>query len=229
MTPKDFLKNSPLPSLHPEGYPFVSLIALATILLGLLWVHLFWIGVFIVIFSIFHFRRPKRVSPEAVRNLVAPTDGIITSIEMAPLPDGFNSDSTSQLRIRIRGGLLDSQIVHAPISGVITFEKYDKVPLFSDVANDERGETVFFTFSGQAQTIKLCIHAPILGKKLLDSTRSGQEITLGSEIGVSRFINITDIYLPENTEVILAKGQRVIAGESLLATFSLEKLNENPV
>ena len=213
----DLKKSLSIPSIYVEGYPFLSLSAVGTIVAALIWEHLFWLGLIVIMLGALQFRRVKRVMPELdASGVLAPSDGVIEEIATELLPAPFTgSGGASFTRVRIRGGLLNVQTVFTPMSGKIAFEKYQKESLFTG-GDDEKGESIAITISGK-QDLSMVLSAPMMGKKLIENTQATDDIEAGDELGLTRLFSICDLYFPKDTKINCVTGQTVIARETHLA------------
>ena len=120
------------------------------------------------------------------------------------------------VRVRIRGGLFNVQTVFTPMAGKISFEKYQKEPLFSGGGEDEKGESIAISISGK-QDLSMVLSAPMMGKKLIENAQTTDDIGAGDELGLTRLFSICDLYFPKDTKINCVAGQTVIARETHLA------------
>ena len=66
-----------IPTIHPEGYPFIGAFALASLVLFWVWSPLGWIGTALTVWCALFFRDPVRTTPVRDGIVVAPADGRI--------------------------------------------------------------------------------------------------------------------------------------------------------
>jgi len=86
--------------IHREGYPFIAIAAVATVILAMIWSPLGWIGAILTAWVCYFFRDPPRVTPIRDGLVVSPADGEVSMIVMAepppepcvinPLPPGLH-------------------------------------------------------------------------------------------------------------------------------------------
>src|ERR1700724_3101681 len=74
------LKNVLAP-IHPDGWRFIAIAALATILLFALWEPLGWLGIVATAWCIYFFRDPWRVTPTREGLVIAPADRLGVSVD----------------------------------------------------------------------------------------------------------------------------------------------------
>ena len=75
--------RSVLPPIHREGWPFIAIFFAVAVILGFLWVPLFWVGLLATAWCVFFFRDPPRVTPDDPSLVVSPADGVVVG-HLAP-------------------------------------------------------------------------------------------------------------------------------------------------
>ncbi len=229
MNIKQFFKELGLPSFDSEGYPIFGGALLLTLLGALVWKPIAWLGGIILILSAFHFRKVTRTPSDSDNNILALGDGTVQEIENLTLPAEFSEAGQARIRIRIKSKWLDSQMLFAPQTGVIAESELIHAPIFAKGDLElERGDTQNFAISAQDKTdtqekIYIVVYSPILGKKFLDATDRGKGLNMGDALGMARMVNITDIFLPTNSNIMIKEGQQTIGGETIIAQFAENK------
>src|SRR5262249_8101688 len=105
--------------IHPEGYPFIGGLALASLVLFWLWPPLGWIGTLLTLWCAYFFRDPPRVTAVRDGRIIPPADGRVSQITMA-LPPPELGLSTQQLpRISIFMSVFDCHVNRSPCAGKI--------------------------------------------------------------------------------------------------------------
>jgi phosphatidylserine decarboxylase len=190
-------------------------------LLGLLFWHpLAWAGVIFALFCLYFFRDPERVLPPRADVFVAPADGRVVSIEEAIPPAELGLGETKLMRVATFLSVLDVHVNRSPIAA--TVEKIAYHPgLFLNAAADkasddnERNSMLLRLASGQ-QAVVVQI-AGLIARRILCEVHEGQNLTAGQRFGIIRFGSRTDLYLPEGSKVLVAVGQRMLGGETVIA------------
>ncbi|MCH9853179.1 MAG: hypothetical protein K0U45_06710 [Alphaproteobacteria bacterium] len=220
MNIKQFLKEIGFPSFDSEGYPIFGGALLLTLIGALLWKPIAWLGGIILILSAFHFRKITRTPSDSDNNILALGDGTVQEIETLTLPAEFSEAGQSRIRMRIKSKWLDSQMLFAPQTGVVTEAEMIHSPLFAKGnLEQERGDTQSFVLSAQDK-IYIVVYSPILGKKFLDATDKDKSLNAGDALGMARMVNITDIFLPTNVKLLIKEGQQTVGGETIIAQFA---------
>ena len=82
----NFLKKS-LPNIHNDGYAFVCIFVVVSVILGMVWAPLSWICAVLTLWCIYFFRDPERIMPVGEDLVLSPADGVVQKIEQAQIPE----------------------------------------------------------------------------------------------------------------------------------------------
>jgi phosphatidylserine decarboxylase len=210
--------------IHPAGWPFLALFALISLLLSLVATPLGVLGLGLTAWCAYFFRDPARVSPSLTHALLAPADGLITAIAPASLPKELQGHVDGPwVRVSIFLNVFDVHVNRIPISGRIALRAYHKGQFLNaslDKASDlnERNSLVIETPSGQRVVVVQI--AGLIARRILCEVNLGDEVTGGGQFGMIRFGSRVDLYLPQDTAIHVLKGQRMVGGETVMATLS---------
>ncbi len=164
-------------------------------------------------FMAYFFRDPHRQSPADPGVVVAPADGLVTRV--GPI-DADNPRSATLVSIFLSP--LDVHINRAPIAGIITDVSYTGGKFL--MATDEKASLVneqnALTIEGEKITVVCKQIAGILARRIVCWKQAGERVELGERFGMIKFSSRTDILLPEKVEVLVAKGNRVKGGTTII-------------
>jgi len=212
--------SSVLTPIHREGWPFITLFALITFVLGLFWTPFWVIGGLLTAWCIYFFRDPERVTPDREGLVISPADGVVESIGSYPPPPELGLGDAPRTRIAVFMNVFDVHVNRVPCDGTIL--KLDYRPgLFLNAALDkastdnERQTVLMQTKDGQ-EIIFVQI-AGLVARRILCDLTPGQEVVAGERFGLIRFGSRVDVYLPDNAMPLVVEGQRAVAGETVLA------------
>ncbi len=215
--------------IHREGYIFVVLFAAATFLFSTFSSSLGWIGFIATCWCIFFFRNPERCTPITEGLVVGPADGIITSVTLTPPPAELNLGDEEMLKISIFLNVIDVHVNRIPVDGKIAALHYHPGKFFNaslDKASihNERQSVVIETPKG----VKLvCVQiAGLIARRIVCDLEDGDEVLAGQRYGIIRFGSRVDVYLPRKIVPLVAKGQRCVGGETILANLNSSKISE---
>ncbi|MEZ5775074.1 MAG: phosphatidylserine decarboxylase [Hyphomicrobiaceae bacterium] len=212
--------------VHREGHALVGLAALATLGLFFLWSPAGWLGALITFLIAYAFRDPDRVVPLREGLVLAPADGRVAAIERHTPPAEAGLGSVERTRLSIALSPLDVPIARAPLAGSLGRALY--VPgRFSSPLSDRAGEenerriSVIRTPAGTE--LGLVQIAGPASRRVVAFCEEGQSLGAGERIGLGPFGSRVDLYLPPGREVLVAIGQRLIAGETVVADLASDE------
>jgi phosphatidylserine decarboxylase len=208
---------------HKAGYPFI-LGGIALALVGLfLWHVLTWLGLLFTVFCLYFFRDPERVLPPRANVFVAPADGLVVSIEHAAPPAELGLGPALRPRVAIFLSVLDVHVNRAPIAGTVTKIAYHPGKFLNaaeDKASDENERNALAMRLSDGREIAVVQIAGLIARRILCDAAEGSVLATGQRFGIIRFGSRTDLYLPEGTIPLVAIGQRMIGGETVIAELS---------
>jgi len=210
------LKN--LAKISPEGFPMIILSAALGWLLALFGFYTFSILFLILtICLLFFFRDPDRnitIDPDAV---ISPADGKIINIKEEKETEFLNKNC---VKISIFLSVLDCHVNRFPVSGKVLATKYQpgKYNLAYDTEASDENEKLS-TFVQLDSGVKLLFSqvAGFLARRIVSNADVGDYFTQGERFGIIKFGSRMDLYLPEKSILEINVGDKVKAGETILA------------
>ncbi len=208
------------PNINEDGWKFVSIMAFFSIILALIWLPLGVISFLLTIWCFYCFRDPLRVTPVLSGAVIAPADGLVLSINKEKGPDSLGLQNKNFTRVCIFTGVFDSPIERIPIKSTVRKVFYDCGKNFSGShnKNDIGNETMSFALKHSEgydfairQTATFCSH------RIINKLKVGEEYNAGQKLGFIRFGGYVDLFLPEKVEPQICIGQKMIAGETIVA------------
>ena len=208
------------PKIHEEGYKFLTIIILITIVLYFVSGFLSFISLLLTIWVYYFFRDPERYSINDNSYLVSPADGLITDVSEKSGPEELRLENTSYTRVSVFMNVFDCHVNRIPSAGKVEeiFYKPGKFLNASlDKASEENERNYFKIRLNNGEEIVLVQIAGLIARRIVCEVEQGQELKQGDRIGMIRFGSRVDIYF-KNKKILAKLGQKVIAGESLLAS-----------
>jgi len=207
---------------HKAGYPFI-LGGIAVAVIGLfIWIPIVWIGLIFTLFCLYFFRDPERVPPLRPNVFLAPADGLVVHVDTAIPPVELGLGLKALPRVAIFLSVLDVHVNRAPIAGTVTHIAYHPGKFLSaadDKASDENERNGIVLRLPGGQTAALVQIAGLIARRIVCSVIPGQVLFAGERVGLIRFGSRTDLYLPAGTSPLVAVGQRMIGGDTVIAAF----------
>ncbi len=222
---KDFIDVLKLVSfpIHKEGYKFIMIFAVASIVLALMSDALGLIGLVATLWCIFFFRDPVRVVPTEKNVLVSPADGVVTEVEYdVTAPDDLGYGNKKFNKITIFLNVFNVHVNRVPAGGKITKISYKPGKFLSANAKEsgqenERNSVVMQVEKGPE--IIFVQVAGLVARRIISDLKEGQEVKIGDRYGIIRFGSRADIYLPEDVNIKSIIGQTMIGGETIIADY----------
>ncbi|MFK7760778.1 MAG: phosphatidylserine decarboxylase [Candidatus Midichloriaceae bacterium] len=211
-----------VPSIHKEGYFFISIFAIITLVFFVWSQSLGWFGVILTLWCIFFFRDPNRVVPHQENIVVSPADGIVQKIEKAKLPKEIANTQDEMNRISIFLNVFDVHVNRIPIAGVVKKLNYHHGKFFNaslDKASEHNErQSILLELSNKSE-IGVVQIAGLIARRIVCDLKDDQKVTTGERFGIIRFGSRVDLYLPTNFDIKVLKGQRMIGGETVIGEF----------
>ncbi|MGH7113222.1 MAG: phosphatidylserine decarboxylase [Stellaceae bacterium] len=209
-----------LAPLHPDGIKFVLGEAIATLLLFLLWSPAGWAAAVATLWMIYFFRDPWRVSPLREGLLVSPADGIVMSVAPARPPPELGMGDAEFVRVGIFLNIFDVHVTRAPIEGRVVALCYTK-GRFVDASREEASlsneRMAIRVAPSEGPEIAYVQVAGLVARRIVCDLREGQHIATGQRMGIIRFGSRVDVYCPAPYVTLVAAGQRMVGGETVIA------------
>ena len=165
----------------------------------------------------FFFRDPEREPPSSQGAVVSPADGRVREIALA-------RGEGETHRISIYLSLLDVHVNRFPVSGRVREVRYSPgrfLPAFLARAGRQNESNLVTVDSGGAPVGVRQI-AGVLARRIVCYCRPGQPARRGERLGLIRFGSCVELTLPWRARVLVEKGQRVRAGETVVAILPVE-------
>jgi len=216
----DALKLVTFP-IHKEGYKFIFIFAMITVLLALMSNTLGLIGLVLTLWCIFFFRDPERIIPMEENALISPADGVVTRVEYGvKAPDDLGYGDKKFNKISVFLNVFNVHVNRVPISGTVTKVNYRPGKFLSanaEEASDENERNSVVVKTDAGTEIIFVQVAGLVARRIISELNEGQKVTVGERYGIIRFGSRADIYLPENITIKCLVGQTMIGGETIIA------------
>ena len=207
------------PKIHAEGYKFLLIAGLLTIIFYTFSDFLGLIGLVLTIWVYYFFRDPERIIIEDDNYLVSPADGEVIKVEEVDGPKELGLENKRFKKISIFMNVFDCHVNRIPCRGKIEDILY-KPGKFLNASLDkasEDNERNYFKIKGPHNDDVLLVQiAGLVARRIVCESSKDQELKQGDRVGMIRFGSRADVYY-ENYEPLVRVGQKAISGETLLA------------
>ncbi|MGD9690512.1 MAG: phosphatidylserine decarboxylase [Phycisphaerales bacterium] len=225
--------------IAPEGWPVLIPLLIGCAVMASLaaWLTPGWAAAPIVMlmlalaaWGLWFFRDPLRTPPHAPPGhdlIISPADGRVIRIDRAPLPPELRGPATAEgasplprQRIAIFLNLFNVHVNRVPARGRIVRLAYvpgSFVNASFDKASTDNERSLALMIDPAGREIAFVQIAGLVARRIVNHLREGQEVALAERFGLIRFGSRAEVYLPEGAECRVRVGDRVSAGESILA------------
>jgi len=210
------LKSYPHPIIAREGWPFLAVALAVSVAASLFfgwWSAPLWLA---TLFILQFFRDPGREAPADPLAVLAPADGRIVEVSRSQDP----YVKREALKVSVFMNVFNVHSNRSPVDGTVK-ERWYFPGAFVNAALDkaslsnERNAIWLRTPAGADVT---CVQvAGLIARRILCYVAAGAELARGQRFGFIRFGSRVDVYLPLDAEVKAVIGEKVAAGETVIA------------
>jgi phosphatidylserine decarboxylase len=207
------------PKLHSEGYKFIVIAAVITIILYNFSSFLGLIGLVLTIWVYYFFRDPERVIIDDDNYLVSPADGEVIKVEEVNGPKELGLENKKFNKISIFMNVFDCHVNRTPCKGKIEEILYKPGKFLNaslDKASEDNERNYYKIKDVNGNDVIVVQIAGLMARRIVCESNKNQELSQGERIGMIRFGSRADVYY-ENYQPLVKIGQRAISGETLLA------------
>ena len=207
------------PKIHDEGYKFIVIFGLVTIILYFISNFLGLVGLVLTIWCYYFFRDPERFPINDENYLVSPADGLVLQVQDSDGPKELNMEGKKFTKVSIFMNVFDCHVNRTPCSGKLT-EMIYKPGMFLNASLDkasEDNERKYYKITNSAGEDVIVVQiAGLIARRIVSEVSENSELKQGEKIGMIRFGSRADLYF-ENYNPLVKVNQKTIAGETLIA------------
>tara|TARA_B110000238_G_C16016919_1_gene391450 strand:- start:159 stop:806 length:648 start_codon:yes stop_codon:yes gene_type:complete len=207
------------PKIHSEGYKFIVIAVVLTIILYNLSNFLGLVGLVIAVWVYYFFRDPERVIIEDDNYLVSPADGEVIKVEVVDGPKELGLENKKFNKVSIFMNIFDCHVNRTPCAGQVEEILYKPGKFLNaslDKASEDNERNYYKIKDVHGNEIVVVQIAGLIARRIVCETNKNQDLRQGERIGMIRFGSRADVYY-ENYEPLVKIGQIAISGETLLA------------
>jgi len=207
------------PPIHTEGYKFLVISVIVTLVLLAFSGFLGSVGILLSIWVYYFFRDPERIIIEDDNYLVSPADGEVIKVEEVDGPKEVGLENQKFKKISIFMNVFDCHVNRTPCSGTVEEILYKPGKFLNasfDKASEDNERNYYKIKDNAGNNIIVVQIAGLIARRIVCETNNGQTLNQGERIGMIRFGSRADVYY-ENYDPLVKVGQKTISGETLLA------------
>jgi phosphatidylserine decarboxylase len=213
----DFRKKAAHIPVAREGVPFIFAAVFVTFVASILGqVALAWLFVVVTLFIGHFFRDPQRIPSLGHQEVISPADGKVIAVERV---ETVRFVEKACLKISIFMSVFDVHVNRIPCTGVIQGNHYQKGRFLSANlarASRENEQNWLWIQADSGHHIVTTQVAGLIARRIVCWPTVGDQVERGERFGMIRFGSRMDVYVPENTEILISKGDHVYGGETIL-------------
>lgn len=173
------------------------------------------------IFTLYFFRDPNPHVPVGTNLVLSPAHGKVDAIDKITEPQFMGGECQ---RISVFLSVFDVHVQNSPVSGTITFMKYSLGQFLNalkaeSAVHNENVLMGFETSEPAGQKVGVRLIAGVIARRIVPFVQQGENVARGDRISLIQFGSRADIYLPLNANVRVQLGDRVVGGQTIIATF----------
>ena len=228
MTIIDSIKTSMLVPIHSAGIPFIAIFAILTVIMGWFWSPLYVLGLVLTFWCIYFFRNPVRVTPilsgtNKNNLIISPADGRVIEISKITPDEEIGLPVGNWTRVCVFMNVFDVHVNRSPMLGKIFYKNYIPGSFFNaslDKASTENERLILGMETENGKKIAFVQIAGLVARRIICDVGIGSILKAGEVFGLIRFGSRVDIYFPSDVSVMVLKGQKMIAGETIIGDFT---------
>ncbi len=199
------------------GYPFIFASAFVTAIFAISGlVVLALIGLVVSLFICYFFRDPDRVVPDKNGAIVSPADGKVITVDKMDKNPNFEE---ACLKISIFMSVFNVHINRIPHEGVVKKVDYYPGKFFSanlDKASEQNEHNAIFIETKEGKKITIVQIAGLIARRIICKVQADDSVECGQRFGLICFGSRVDVYLPNETKLNVAVGDKVKSGTSIM-------------
>ncbi len=171
-------------------------------------------------FVVWFFRNPNRTGSQKEGAVLSPADGEIISIDLVS-EERFLEDKA--VKISIFMNVFNVHVNRAPYSGKVTRVAWQPGKFFA--ANAEKASleneqnAILLETSGGKKILFIQI-AGLIARRIICYVKEQDQLVKGERCGIIKFGSRVDLYLPQDTKILVKVKQKVAGGETTIGVLA---------
>ncbi len=200
-----------------DGLPIIGILVLATLVMALLrWPCLTVIFLLLTAFSVNFFRDPERIAPDGPGLAISPADGKV--VKITEMEDPLTGEM--RMTVCVFMNVFNVHVNRVPVSGKISKIRYIEGKFINasfDKASTDNERNLIQITDEDGATWTVVQIAGLIARRIVCRATVGEEYARGQRYGLIKFGSRVDVYLPHGYHPAVTIGEKVLAGQSVLA------------
>ena len=207
------------PKVHKEGYKFLIIFGVITLIFYFISNFLGLIGLVLTIWCYYFFRDPERHPINNEDYLVSPADGVVLQVKETNGPRELNLENKTFTKVSVFMNVFDCHVNRTPCSGKVSKILYMPGKFFNaslDKASEDNERNYYKITNTRGEDVVVVQIAGLIARRIVCETSEDTDLNQGDRIGMIRFGSRADLYF-ENYKPLVKVDQKAIAGETIIA------------
>lgn len=209
--------HKPSIGLSLEGMPFIFLTTVATLTFAILDCWFMATLLLVVLFLVLNFfRDPERVVPQEPGVAVSPADGKVIKVET--MCDPLTGEDRTAICVFMN--VFNVHVNRMPVAGRVARISYFGGKFFNasfDKASSDNERNAVLVEDADGKTWTMVQIAGLIARRIICWAEEGDSLGRGQRFGLIKFGSRVDLYMPSDYESVVRIGEKVFAGQSILA------------
>ena len=172
-------------------------------------------------FTFYFFRDPDPAPPSGAKLVIAPGHGKVDTIDFTTVPDFIGGECR---RISIFLSVFDVHVQNSPVTGRVAFFKHSPGQYLNAMRADCSlyNENVLIGIESMDPVgVKVGVRliAGLIARRIVPWVSQNDPVQRGERISLIQFGSRVDVYLPKDAKVKVQLGERVVGGQTVLASL----------
>jgi len=207
-----------------DGWKFIIPLLMLAVILFFFWKIASLLLLGLAALTLFFFRDPERKVPQGKDLILSPADGKVIDISEVEEENFFRSRVKV---VKIFMSIFNVHVQRSPVKGKVEWIKYKPGKFTAAYREEASGGNESNLIGIQKSDQPASNRYRILVKQIAGRVarriccwcKEGDNLIAGQRIGMIRFGSRAEVYLPQEIEIKVKKGDRVVGGETLLGKF----------
>ncbi len=203
--------------LSLEGLPFIFFTTIATLTFAVLDCWFMATLLLVALFLVLNFfRDPERVIPQEPGVAVSPADGKVIKVETMRDP----MTGEDRVTVCVFMNVFNVHVNRLPVAGRIARISYFGGKFLNasfDKASVDNERNALLVEDADGTTWTVVQIAGLIARRIICWSEEGDSLKRGQRFGLIKFGSRVDLYLPAGYEPTVRIGEKVFAGQSILA------------
>jgi phosphatidylserine decarboxylase len=164
----------------------------------------------------YFFRDPERAGDRGDQLAVAPADGKVVMVTDVDEPAFVHGRAT---RISIFMNVFDVHVNRYPVSGTVRYVHRQPGKFLNAVTEESSLENEQTSVGIEAGRHRVLVRqiAGLIARRIVTYSHEGDRVDQGERMGLIRFGSRVDLFVPTDSKVRIAVGERTVAGVTVVA------------